>query len=162
MTLPPTLDETALTLAVLQAAARPHRPETQVIDDLERLRAWRHQLRALTRSRNLPTVAFRLPALSPGQNQILSARAESYRSDCGCGVGGFVMTMSVVACLAWYALTGADVMRLAAAAPLLVSIALGASGGKIAGLALARWRLIGLAARTEARLRDDVLVSLKG
>ena len=147
---------------MVQAAARPRRPEAHVIDDLERLRTWRRQVSALTRSRSLPTIAFQLPDLSPGENQILSTRAESYRSDCGCGVGGFVMAMSAVACLASYALTGADVMHLATAVPLLVSIALGASGGKVAGLALARWRLIRLAARTEARLRDDVLVSLKG
>jgi hypothetical protein len=72
------------------------------------------------------------------------------------------MTIAVVGCVAWCAFTGANAVRLATAMPLLVLMALSAFGGKAGRLALARWRLLRLAARTEARLRHHLLVSMKG
>ena len=143
-------------------AARRGRPDAQVIADLEGLAAWRRQLRTLTRSRNLPPIVFRLAALAAAENQTLSARAEGYRSDCGCGLGGFVMTVAAVACVAWAAVIDTNGMRVASIAPLVGLLALAALVGKGAGLAVARWRLLRLAARIETRLRHDVLASVKG
>ena len=125
------------------------------IDDLERLSVWRRQLRSLTRSRRLPSVDFRLDELSPAENQALSARAERYRSDCGCGVGGLVMTLAVLGLIAWYAVAGPAAWSVTTAATLLALTALGALTGKGFGLAVARWRLLRLAARTDARLRPS-------
>lgn len=120
---------------------------TLVIRDLASLDLWRQQLRKVTSSRNLPAVQFQLQEFSFEQNQSFSALASSFRQACGCGSGSFLMSVTVVAILVSYFVSGNHLsnINLPKVLSFVCITVLAALSGKLLGLLWARWRLIRLA-----------------
>ena len=124
--------------------------DTLVICDLATLQMWRQQLRSNMRIRNLSTVQFRLPGFSCEQNDNLSALASGFQRACGCASGGFFMSVTVVATIGSYFISGNRLtnINLLQVVSFLGITVFAALSGKILGLFWARWRLLRLAART--------------
>ena len=80
--------------------------DTLVICDLATLQMWRHKLRSNMWTRNLPTVQFQLPEFSYEQNNNLAALASGFQGACGCASGGFFMSVTVVATIGSYFMSG--------------------------------------------------------
>lgn len=120
---------------------------TLVIRDLASLDLWRQQLRKITWSWNLPAVQFQLPDFSFEQNQSLSALAGSFQKACGCGSGSFLMSLTVVAVIVSYFLSGNRLsnINLRQVLSFVGITVLAALSGKLLGLLWARWRLLRLA-----------------
>ena len=120
---------------------------TLVIHDLASLDLWRQQLRKIMWSRNLPAVQFQLQEFSFEQNQSFSALASSFQKACGCGSGSFFMSVTVVAMVVSYFLSGNHLSNITL--PHVLSFVgitvLAALSGKLLGLLGARWRLLRLA-----------------
>lgn len=118
-----------------------------VIRDSASLQRWRKQLRTLTRARNLPAVLFQLPELSYEQNRSLSALAGGYQKACGCTSGSFFMSVTVVALIVSYFVSGGHLsgLHLTHVVSLVGLTSLAALSGKLLGLLWARWQLVRLA-----------------
>jgi uncharacterized protein involved in propanediol utilization len=120
---------------------------TLVIRDLASLDLWRRQLRKITSSRNLPVAQFQLQEFSFEQNQSFSALASGFQKACGCGSGSFLMSVTVVAIIVSYFLSGNHLsnINLAKILSFVGITVLAALTGKLMGLLWARWRLLRLA-----------------
>ena len=120
---------------------------TLVIRDLASLDLWRQQLRKIMSSRNLPAVQFQLQEFSFEQNQSFSSLANGFRQACGCGSGSFLMSVTVVAILVSYFVSGNHLSNINLRKVLsFVGITVFAAlSGKLLGLLWARWRLLRLA-----------------
>ncbi len=122
---------------------------TLVIRDFASLQMWRRQLRNVVRPRGLPVVDFRLLELSSEENRSFSMLAGGYQRACGCASSGFFMTVTVVATVASYFVSGNHPagINLRHVLTFVGITALAALFGKILGLMWARWRLLRLAAQ---------------
>jgi hypothetical protein len=120
---------------------------TLVIRDLASLDLWRQQLRKIMATRHLPAVQFQLQEFSFEQNQSFSALAGGFQKACGCGSGSFVMSVTVVATIISYFLSGNHLFNISLRQVLFfVGITVFAAlFGKFLGLLWARWRLLRLA-----------------
>jgi uncharacterized protein involved in propanediol utilization len=120
---------------------------TLVIRDLASLDLWRQQLRKIMPSGNLPAVQFQLQEFSFEQNQSFSALASSFQKACGCGSGSFLMSVTVVAILVSYFVSGNRLsnINLRQVLSFVGITVLAALSGKLLGLLWARWRLLRLA-----------------
>lgn len=120
---------------------------TLVIRDLASLDLWRQQLRKIMWSRNLPAVDFQLQKFSSEQNQSFSALARGFQNACGCGSGSFLMSVTAVAMLVSYFLSGNGLsnINLRNVLTFVGITVLAALTGKLLGLLWARWRLLRLA-----------------
>ena len=118
-----------------------------VIRDLASLDRWRRQLRSTLWSHDLPIVQFQIRQVSPEQNDSFSALAGGLQKACGCGIGGFFMTVAIVAMVVSFFAAGNRFSDLTLLQGLsFVGIAVLASlAGKLVGLFWARWRLLRLA-----------------
>jgi hypothetical protein len=118
-----------------------------VIRDLASLHLWRQQLRSTLWSRDLPIVRFQIRQASSEQNDSFSALAGGLQKACGCGIGGFFMTVAIVAMAASFFMSGNHFFSITLLQVLsFVGIAVLASLlGKLVGLFWARWRLLRLA-----------------
>jgi len=120
---------------------------TLVIRDLASLYLWGQQLRNIMWSRNLPAVQFQLQEFSCEQNQSFSALASSFQKACGCASSGFFMSVTVVAIVVSYFVSGNHLSNINL--PHVLSFVgitvLAALSGKLLGLFWARWRLLRLA-----------------
>jgi hypothetical protein len=127
-----------------------------VIRDLAALDRWRRQLRSTLWPQDLPTVQFQIRQVSPQQNDGFSALAGALQKACGCGIGGFFMTVTIVAMVVSFFVAGNRFSDLTLLQVLsFVGIAVLASlAGKLLGLLWARWRLLRLA----RRVRDLMIV----
>lgn len=123
------------------------RTNTLVIRDLASLDLWRQQLRNITWSRNLPAAQFQLQEFSYEQNQRFSALASSFQKACGCASSGFFMSVTVVAVIVSYFVSGNHLsnINLLHVLSLVGITVLAALSGKLLGLFWARWRLLRLA-----------------
>jgi len=122
---------------------------TLVIRDLASLDLWGQQLRNIMWSGNLPAVQFQLQVFSYEQNQSFSALASSLQKACGCASSGFFMSVTVVAIVVSFFVSGnrlSDISLLNALSFVGITV-LAALFGKLLGLFWARWRLLRLAAR---------------
>lgn len=117
-----------------------------VIRDLASLDLWGQQLRKIMWSRNLPAVQFQLQQFSCEQNHSFSALASGFQRACGCGSSGFFMSVTVVAMVISYFVSGNHISNLNL--PQVLSFVgitvLAALSGKLLGLLWARWRLLRL------------------
>ena len=122
---------------------------TLVISDLASLGLWGQQLHKIMWSRNLPTVQFQLQEFSCEKNQSFSALASSFQKACGCASSGFFMSVTVVAILVSYFVSGNHLsnINLPHVLSFLGVTVLAALSGKLLGLFWARWRLLRLATR---------------
>jgi hypothetical protein len=122
--------------------------DTLVIRDSASFQTWRRQLRAITLTGDMPAVSFQLPELSYEKNQSVSALASSYQKECGCASGGFFMSLTVVAIVVSYFVSGNHLsnINLRGVLSFLGAAVLAAVVGKLLGLLWARWRLLRLAA----------------
>ncbi len=122
---------------------------TLVIGDSASLQLWRQQLPNVMRRRNLPAVQFELQEFSWEQNQSFSALASIFQKACGCASSGFLMSVTVVAMVVSYFVSGNHLSNINL--PNVLSFVgitvLAALSGKLLGLFWARWRLLRLAAR---------------
>jgi len=120
---------------------------TLVIRDLASLQIWRHQLRNILWSRNLPAAEFQLREFLGEQNRSFSALASSLQRTCGCASSGFVMSVTVVVMIISYYVSGNHFSNINIQHVLffLGTTVLAALSGKLLGLAWARWRLLRLA-----------------
>ena len=120
---------------------------TLVIRDLASLDLWRQQLRKIMPSGNLPAVQFQLQELSLEQNQSLSALSSSFQKACGCGSGSVLMSVTVVAIVVSYFVSGNRLsnINLRQVLSFVGITVLAALSGKLLGLLWARWRLLRLA-----------------
>lgn len=120
---------------------------TFMIRDLASLDLWRQQLRKIMWSWNLPAVRFQLQEFSFEQNQSVSALAGSFQKACGCGSGSFLMSVTVVAMVVSYFVSGNRLSNISLRHVLsfLGITVLAALSGKLLGLLWARWRLLRLA-----------------
>ena len=120
---------------------------TLVIRDLASLYLWGQQLRNIMWSRNLPAVQFQLQEFSCEQNQSFSALASSFQKACGCASSGFFMSVTDVAIVVSYFVSGNHLSNINL--PHVLSFVgitvLAALSGKLLGLFWARWRLLRLA-----------------
>lgn len=125
------------------------------IRDLASLGRWKRRLWSTTWQRKLPVAQFAFHELSSEQNQSLSVRAASLRNACGCVSSGLFMSVTVVATVVSYFLSGQRLFNVSLADVLsLVGLTvLAALSGKLSGLIWARFRLLQLA----ARVNDAVL-----
>jgi hypothetical protein len=96
----------------------------------------------------MPAVLFQLPELSYEKNQSVSALANSYQKACGCASGGFFMSLTVVAIVVSYLVSGNHLsnINLRGVLSFMGAAVLAAIVGKLLGLLWARWRLFRLAA----------------
>ena len=120
---------------------------TLVIRDLASLQMWRQQLHNIIQPRNLPAAQFQLQEFSLEQNQSLSALASSFQKACGCGSGSFVMSVTVVAIIVSYFVSGNHLsnINLRQVLSFVGITVIAALTGKLLGLLWARWRLLRLA-----------------
>lgn len=118
-----------------------------VIGDLASLQMWRRQLRNIMQPRNLPAVQFQLQEFSGEQNRNFSALAGGFQRACGCASGGFFMSVTVVAIIVSYFVSGNHLSNINL--PHVLSFVgitvLATLCGKLLGLFWARWRLLRLA-----------------
>lgn len=121
---------------------------THVVRDLASLEAWVRRLYRQLRPSRLPVVSIELPQIPPERARSLSALANGYRAECGCGASGFFMSIAVVSGVLSFFLSGHSLSGVGAGD--LLSLAgvtvLAALAGKLAGLLWARWRLLRIAA----------------
>ena len=122
---------------------------TLVICDPASLDLWRQQLCKIMSSRNLPAVQFQLPEFSLEQNQTFSALASSFQKACGCESGSFVMSVTVVAIVVSYFVSGNHLsnINLRQVLSFVGITVIAALAGKLLGLLWARWGLLRLATR---------------
>ncbi len=118
-----------------------------VIGDSASLERWRQHLRTLTRTRNLPAVQFQLHEFSCELNQSFSALASSFQKACGCASSGFFMSVTVVAIVVSFFVSGNHLsnINLLHVLSFVGITVLAALSGKLLGLFWARWRLLRLA-----------------
>jgi hypothetical protein len=120
---------------------------TLVIRDLASLDLWRQQLRKIMWSQNLPAVEFELQEFPFEQNQSFSMLAGSFQKACGCEGGSFLMSVTVVAVVVSYFVSGNHLsnINLRHVLSFVGITVLAALFGKLLGLLWARWRLFRLA-----------------
>lgn len=120
---------------------------TLVIRDLASLDRWRQHLRKIMWSQNLPAVEFQLQEFSFEQNQSFSMLAGGFQKACGCEGGSFLMSVTVVAIVVAYFVSGNHLSNINLRNVLsFVGITVFAAlFGKLLGLLWARWRLLRLA-----------------
>jgi hypothetical protein len=128
------------------------RDKTLVIADLPSLELWRKRLRNIVGPRALYPVKFELPMFSAQYNHNLSALARGLQKSCGCASGGFFTSMTFASLTAWFFLSGHAFSSITFSHLKFLAgyTILAALGGKLVGLAWARWRLLRLAAKTQA------------
>jgi hypothetical protein len=100
-------------------------------------------------ARHADALAARLPDTDPLKPELRSAIA-AFASECGCTMGGAFFAGGTVIALAYFVVTGMPSIGSALIAIGLVFVASGI--GKIAGLTIARIRLLRLARTVVARL----------
>ncbi|MDQ3582459.1 MAG: hypothetical protein M3495_13020 [Pseudomonadota bacterium] len=140
---------------------------TLVIRNLASLHLWRQRLLIIIQSRNLPAVQFQFQEFSSEQNQRFSALANTFQKACGCASSGFLMSVTVVAIVVSYFVSGSHLSDITL--PHLVSFvgiaALAALSGKVLGLFWARWRVLRLSTSIETIITNNqriVTESLRG
>lgn len=119
------------------------------IRDLASLNRWRKELWSTASPQKLPTVQFVLQELSNEKNSSISGRAEALRNACGCASSGLFMSVTVVATVSSYFISGNGFssIRLIDVFALIAMTVLAALCGKLAGVVWARVRLLRLAAQ---------------
>lgn len=135
---------------------------TFVINDLAALQRWRHQLRRIVWSRNLPAVEFQLQQISDQQNQIFSALANEFKKACGCASSGFFMAATVIWMIAtqlsgnqFNSIKSFNSINFTHILSAIGTIVLAAFFGKLLGLLWARWRLLRLATTVNAIFKQE-------
>jgi uncharacterized protein involved in propanediol utilization len=134
---------------------------TLVIRDPASLDLWRQQLSKIMSSRNLPAAQFQLPEFSLEQNQTFSALASGFQKACGCGSGSFVMSITVVAIIVSYFVSGNHLsnINLRQVLSFVGLTVIAALAGKLLGLLWARWQLLRLATRVHNMHRQSFTTS---
>jgi hypothetical protein len=135
-------------------------PITLLIADLASLERWQGTLRRTLWSRELPVVQFDLPQFSAAQNHSYSTLAQELRRTCGCAASGMLMSAAVVfVAVDYFIYTNSPVPSLPQALAWIGLILAAGAAGKLAALAWARWRLIGLAGSTRVALGTQLFAS---
>jgi hypothetical protein len=124
------------------------------IHDLASLDRWKRIVCSTVWPMELPAVHFALRELSDEQNRSISALAESLRNACGCASSGLFMSVTVVAAVSSYFISGNDSssLGLVDVLALIGAVVLAALCGKLAGVIWARFRLVRLAASVRQTL----------
>ncbi len=120
---------------------------TILICDLVTLRKWKKQLHSITLTYDLPDVWFQFSEFSDLQNRSMSTLANNYKMECGCTVGSYIMSITVIAIIVSFFISGGRLsnIHLTHIFHFVAITILGALFGKILGLLWARWQLLRLA-----------------
>jgi len=127
------------------------------IDSVERLRNVDRKIRRVLLVGKLPDYQFAIPELSASANHEASRLVNEYKNDCGCSMGAICLGIGVLCIIGYFLidsrpLTEVSSKELIFSAVLIVGSAL---IGKVAGLLLARFRLLNVVNNTVALLNGS-------